>query len=456
MIEAMSMSLTSNAPVIFQRRLAIATQHSRAVEQERPRVVFLGLVGIALALSVVAVVEPSPGDIGVVLLLVLGFISGKLSWRHIPTLPVTLIGFFVLANLASLCYAIDPSYGASYGLITVFVITLWLFTVGVTTRFEERGLRILMAGAVFGGVVSAALALMAYLGFLSRMPYLSIVPLDETLLFYGERLRGFFKDPNVFGPYLVVMAAYSFCSLQARQSSLARKILWIGSCLICSLGVLLSFSRAAWANYVVTLSLLLTLKAVATRGRGAWRRNIVNFLIVAIIVGAAVAYTLAIPRVNEVASYRSEMQSYDEDRFVKHEEALELGLRNPLGVGPGQSHLLLGYNPHSLPLGVFAENGIIGLLSIMGLALATLIRSLVLSQKATSDFQRSMFALVAATIAGILVNSMVIDSIHWRHFWLLLALGWMPLWTKLTSSTSKRSRETSMRLTQPVRARPIL
>ncbi len=377
--------------------------------------------------------SPSPGDIGVAFLLGSGFIFGKLNWSGLPTLPLALLGLFVLANLVSLCFAVDLSFGASYGLITLFMITLWLFIVGIMTRFEERGLHVLMSGYAIGGIVSAALALLAYMGVLSKMtswvPYLNLLQLDEMLLYFGERLRGFFKDPNVFGPYLVVVVGYALCSLQAGSRSYIRKIFWTASCLICTLGVLMCFSRAAWANYVVTITVLLLLNAMASRTRGGTQRSIVYFLICALIVGTAVAYTLTSPRVSEFAANRSEMQSYDEARFAKHWEALELGLHNPLGAGPGQSHLLLGgYNAHSLPLGDFSENGIIGLLSLVGFMLATFIRALVLSQKAGNHFQRSMFALVAAAIAGTLLNSVVIDAIHWRHFWFLLALAWMPLW----------------------------
>jgi hypothetical protein len=53
----------------------------------------------------------------------------------------------------------------------------------------------------------------------------------------------------------------------------------------------------------------------------------------------------------------------------------------------------------------------------------------VLSFRAGNSSQRAVFALITAAICGTLLNSFTIDTLHWRHFWLLLALGWMPLWT---------------------------
>jgi hypothetical protein len=32
--------------------------------------------------------------------------------------------------------------------------------------------------------------------------------------------------------------------------------------------------------------------------------------------------------------------------------------------------------------------------------------------------------VVFASLGGLLLNSVVIDSIHWRHFWLLLGIAW--------------------------------
>lgn len=251
-------------------------------------------------------------------------------------------------------------------------------------------------------------------------------------------MRGFFKDPNVFGPYMVVIAAYAMCQLQSLRNSVAKKVCWTAASLIASLSVLLSFSRAAWVNYVITLAIVGTLNTLTNHRQQRSRRSVITLIVVGVLLAAAVAYALTNNRVNEIAVDRSEKQSYDEDRFIKQFEALDLALTNPLGIGPGQSHLVLGYNPHSLPLGLFAENGVVGVLSMMGLVLFTLIRSLLLSFRAANQFQRSIFILVTAAIAGTLLNSLVIDPIHWRHFWFLLALGWMPVWFKAGGSFQER------------------
>jgi O-antigen ligase len=379
---------------------------------------YLIFVWVAAALGVVAVFEPSPSDIAIVLLFVVGLFTGNLRWSRKLTLPFMLLGLFVLANLASLCYAIDPAIGALYLAITLFMLVSWMFLVGILTKYGERGVSAVMQAFTAGGVISASIAVLCYF---------NLAPFGEWVLFY-DRIKGFFKDPNVFAPYLVIVAVYAV-HRALPAGALWRRLSWLVSCLVASVGVLLCYSRAGWMNYVVTLLLFFLFTSISKRGVSSSFRNLVYFAIFAAIIAGAFAYAMTIPQISEVLLYRAEMQAYDADRFANFIAALRLGLNNPLGVGPGQSFLTLDYATHNLYLRTFSENGVIGFLTFSAFALAALIRSVVLSQKAANLVQRSLFAVVAAALCGALLNSFTIDTLHWRHLWLLLALGWMPLWT---------------------------
>ena len=414
----MSMSTTVNQNFFAMPYPPLSAVEPRIMASKRSYSPYLVFVWVALALGVLAVFEPSPSDIAIVLLFVVGLFTGNLRWSRKLTLPFMLLGFFVLANLASLCYAIDSAVGGLYFAITLFMLLSWMFVVGILTKYEERGSRAVMLAFTTGGVVSALIAILSYF---------NLAPFGEWVLFY-DRIKGFFKDPNVFAPYLVVVAVYAlYRTLLDRHPW--RRVSWFASCLVASVGVLLCYSRAAWMNYVVTLLLFILLTTISKRGVSSSRRNLIYFAIFTAIIAGAFAYAMTIPQISEVLSYRTEMQTYDADRFANFIAALRLGLNNPLGVGPGQSFLTLDYATHNLYLRTFSENGVIGFLTFTAFALATLIRSLVLSQKAANLIQRSLFALVAAALCGTLLNSLTIDTLHWRHLWLLLALGWMPLWT---------------------------
>ena len=420
------MSIAANPAMITPPSSVMPSGYSlSAVRSSRSG--FLVFVWIAVALGVFAMFEPSPSDVGIAVLAVAGIVFGKLRWERSLTLTFVLLGFFVFANLVSSCYAIDFDSGAIYILVTLFMLVSWVFVTGVLVKYQERGLLALMSAYTIGGAASSLLAVLAYF---------HVVNFGESLLFY-DRIKGAFKDPNVFGAYLVIASVYALYRLQGR-GSFARKIFWAGACLSATLGVLLSFSRAAWANYAVTLVLFFVLNLFANRSEGSTRKRLVYIVIILTVISAAILYATTIPQVSDVIAYRSEIQAYDIERFATYEAALKLGLDNPLGVGPGQSFLLLDYATHNLYLRIFSENGVIGFLSLTIFMLATLLRSLVLSQKALTTFQRSMFSLVAAALAGSLLNSFAIDTLHWRHFWLLLAIGWMPAW-KQTQEASSRS-----------------
>lgn len=407
-------------------RAGLSFREARSAERVYSRSPFLFAVWIVVALGVVVMFEPSPSDIGIALVFVAGFFGGKLRWPEHLTLPYALLGLFVVANLASLCYAVDLGKGAFYLGVTLFMIVTWLFVVGLLTNYQEQGAGVLMSAFTAGGVASA---------FLATLAYFNLLPFGEWLLFY-DRVKGLFKDPNVFGPYLVVAAVYALHRVLL-GGTFWGKCVWIFSCLMSSIGVLLCYSRAAWINYAVTLLLFFFLTSIAGRGNGSLRRNLLYFAIVVAMVGGAIAYAMTIPQISEVLAYRTELQSYDADRFANFRAALELGLNNPLGVGPVQSFLLLDYATHNVYLRVFSENGVLGFLSFCAFLLVTLTRALLLSQKAVSRAQRSLFALVAAALFGTLLNSFTIDTLHWRHYWLLLALGWMPVWPLAESRLKK-------------------
>src|ERR1043165_1313018 len=207
-----ALSLTTTAAYAWPRS-SCASMRSLTLGRRRGSAIFLGALVLMMALSVVAFVEPSPGDVGIAILFTFGTLFGKLVWHRIPTVPVLLLSLFVFANFVSSFYATDLAFAMSFSAITSFMLILWLFTIGFVSKYEEAGIRALLTGFTAGGVLSASLSLLAYFGILTKLssvlPILNSLQLSDTVLFFGERIRGLFKDPNVFGPYLVVVSAYA-------------------------------------------------------------------------------------------------------------------------------------------------------------------------------------------------------------------------------------------------------
>jgi len=125
----------------------------------------------------------------------------------------------------------------------VSLCTLWRlgFSLQVWSRATENQRPALIRCYVAAGILSATLATLAYAGFL---PWF-----EDILLMYRWRGRGFFKDPNVFGPYLVYVAILAISRWDTPGMAWRRKVLWTVVLLVVSAGVLLSFSRACLLNY---------------------------------------------------------------------------------------------------------------------------------------------------------------------------------------------------------------
>jgi hypothetical protein len=58
--------------------------------------------------------------------------------------------------------------------------------------------------------------------------------------------------------------------------------------------------------------------------------------------------------------------------------------------------------------------------------LSTAVRSVRLIEQAEDPWYREVNLVVFACIAGHLVNSFVIDTVHWRHIWFIYAIPWAP------------------------------
>jgi O-antigen ligase len=244
-------------------------------------------------------------------------------------------------------------------------------------------------------------------------------PGSTTLNANGYRAEALFKDPNVFGPFLV-SAAVIVLDERLRPGLFARRTILSSLCLVAlAAGILFAYSRAAWINLVVAAMVLTLLRA---RGRGGGRRllRVAMFTIVAVVV--AVALVDATGSAGFLAQ-RANSQGYDTDRFNAQRTGVKLALDHPVGIGPGQFEVRVPLAAHSLYVRTLAEQGIGGLVVMLALVGGTLGLAARNAARGYDLYGLSSAALLAAW-CGTLVNSVVVDTLHWRHLWLLAALIW--------------------------------
>lgn len=229
-----------------------------------------------------------------------------------------------------------------------------------------------------------------------------------------SRVKGLFKDPNVFGPFLIPIALYAYSLIDKPDGK--KKLWWLAVLAILSLGIFLSFSRAAWGNFLLSIFVYSGFRFILEPSL----KVIGKFLLTMILLFGLFTYVLSIPFVNDMFNERFEYQYYDDDRFSNQGVAVGVGLSNPLGIGPGQYEETIGYATHNSFLRVLSENGIIGFIGYTAFLIATLYRSTRLVMATKNPF----FIVILASAVGLVLNGLVVDTLHWRHFWFIFAIPW--------------------------------
>ena len=250
---------------------------------------------------------------------------------------------------------------------------------------------------------------------------------------FEDRVQALFKDPNVFGPFLVPAALILVEeTLTPRLFGLHRLLKGL-LLLLLLLGLIFSASRGAWANLAVGLGVLLVVMALR-RGGG---RKVLLALVLALVAGVLVAGAVSLSGSGDFLSDRARVQSYDADRFGAQAAGLEPAQRYPFGVGPGQFELVAPISAHSTYVRVFAEQGLPGILAFLTLVLFTLGAAVANAVAGRDTYGIGSAALLGAW-CGLLVNSFVIDTLHWRHLWVVAALIWAG-WMRRRLGSARRS-----------------
>lgn len=383
---------------------------------------FQTLVVFTIWLEIVVFIEPAPVDVAIVLCLFLGVLMGKLIFSEIDRAALVAVTIFIVANLTSLYDPLDPYRAIAYVLITIYLVGSWLFFTGLFGRYGQAFMATMIRAYCFAGLISAFLGVS---GYFRLLPYYDLLTLNY-------RARGLFKDPNVYGPYFVPMALFSLLRVTDARLRWHAKIEPTVYCVGAALAMLLCFSRACWINCGIALGVFLTGQWLCFRSRdgaGSARKKFLVAGTVLILSGVAVAMVLDAPGVRHIFDVRlgeSGLQGYDSARFATQRLALDAAVEHPLGIGPGQAEQVFGYATHSSYLRILSENGIVALLALLAFNGLTMARALRVLKRGEDQWLREVNLVAFACIAGHLINSAVVDTVHWRHIWFIYALPWAP------------------------------
>lgn len=378
--------------------------------------VTLGLVWLTFLTSGIVFAEPAPVDLmlmGLVLLLPLVglvVVSQALTGYLVLWLGIVATGFLAAP------FAADDARAASHTAVTLYLAIASFVLAGFIARNAADHARIVLGGVVWAGLVATVAGLVGYF---------DLLPGAADVFTRFGRASGTFKDPNVYGAFLVLPAVY--CLHLAIERPLRRAIWPLAGFAVLALGILLSFSRGAWINLAIAVVSFGYLAFSTSASPGA-RLRIAAFALAGV---AAMGLVGILALQNEsIAGLMSERatltQSYDvgpEGRFGGQEKALRLISENPLGIGAQdftQSHH--HEEVHNVYLSMTLNGGWIGgVLFIVLNALTVVVGTSAMLSNATL---RPLLIVAVTVFTATALEGVIIDTDHWRHYYIELALVW--------------------------------
>ena len=365
--------------------------------------VFLGF----LLMSIVWV-QPGPPDIVFAVVFAVAVASGRMRLRRLPMSVGILVAGFVFLNILSATFVVDPPAAERYFAITLYLAIFSIWLAGYVDS-AQRARRVLV-GLLVTGVITGGAACLAL--------YIPGVPLANRLT-GAQRAQGLFHDPNIFGPFMALLAFFVLEELLQPRLLRIHRFWKFAMLVVLGSGVLFSFSRAAWLNAAVGVFAMLVVFAL--RHGGGQRAMMILVTLLAAL--AALAVFVSVSGSATFLSDRARLQSYDTSRFSAQETGLRLVATYPFGVGPGQFESYVTISAHSAYVRALAEQGVLGLATILALIVATLVfagRNAVIGR---DTYGIGSAALLGAW-CGLVANSAFVDTLHWRHLWLVAALIW--------------------------------
>ena len=378
----------------------------------------LTLICVWLTIASIGVVysEPAPFDALMCGVLILLPIIGMAPFTRGLSLYLLLWAAIVAGSLIASTQAGVIADTATHTAITLYLALSSIVIAAFVSARPEGHVRLIMSAYTVAAVIAAVAALIGYF---------SLLPGGYDLFTEYGRARGTFKDPNVLGAFLVPAVLYVFNLMLTGR--LGRAALWAIPLPILLLASLLSFSRGAWIN----LALSLAAYAFFMFSTAATHLRRLKLMVCVVLAGAFAVGILAaaqtIPKVADLLGQRASLeQSYDvgpEGRFGGQKKAVGLIATHPLGIGALE--FARSHHPedvHEVYLSMFLNGGWIGGTLYLALVLLTLV--LGLRQVVRDRGGTGLSTVLFAAFFGMALEGVVIDTDHWRHFYLLMAMIW--------------------------------
>lgn len=371
---------------------------------------FLKFIFFLFAISSIVYIEPSLYD---VLLLPTAFLYvffNRKRTQYNIAIPLMMLWLFLIGNMISLFYSSQFIWSIRYFLITFYLVIGWVFFVIFVRNYGFLGITEILNGYLIAATITSIIGILSYY---------RLIPFYRGVR--EGRMISTFKDANVFAPFLIVAALYALYKISV--SKMRYKIILICIFLLTLFCVFLSFSRAAYANLICSLGFyILLLIFLSMKAKENHFRYIFILLFIVISIISIYFIMSKSTEISHLFFSRIRKPLYSEIRFQRQIYVLHSFFEHPFGVGSGASRFL-NPAPHNVFITILYENGILSFLGFTIFVILTLIKSIRYAV-IYKNINNGIMLMVSAALIGITINSLFIDSVHWRHFWLLYAIPW--------------------------------
>lgn len=359
-------------------------------------------------------IEPSPFELATLSAMIVFYATGL-------RMRLSFVPLVILLLLINLGYTICSAYLLDRSDILNWILTSWylaatvVFFAMVFSEDTLNRLDLLRRGLIFGAVIAA---------FGGIAGYFHLVPGGYDLLTLYGRARGTFKDPNVLGAFLVLPALFVLQAVVTQTLGKSfRSAIVLG---ILVLALLLSFSRAAWGQFGATAAFMLGMMFLTSRSQSERGRIVVMTIVAVAVLALAIAVLLSLDSIANLFKERASFsQGYDGGRFGRfgrHILGAEMALDLPWGIGPLQFTKYFPEDTHNSYLNAFMSGGWIAGICYPAMMVTTTVLGFKYMFRPV-PWQRIYLAIFAAFL-GTVGESFIIDTDHWRHFWLMTGAMW--------------------------------
>lgn len=438
-----------------------------------PRATYISsiLAQAAVVMGFVVYFEPALCDILAVLALVAGLPVLGRNIARLPRIVVISLLVFISINVVGLISAISVKPAIRFFGITAYLIAFSILIYSLT--WEKDGFRQHIVKAyMIAAFVTATLIWAGLFSNILNLPLLSRMT-------YADRPMGLFKDPNVAGSFLIPGAL--FLSATILEEGRARSVSLWGALFLIVSAVFHTASRSAVLCWGLGLLVLTVLSGTSLRRKLAHLAAIACIVMVVLPVMYACtgdgiiidSSARVLPHMGYVESIVYGAQRYMADiacrfgievrfaagrgqlqrdnmkrfavgvyeydtggRLYAWQAALELWRSHPvIGVGPGNFEFLspgiqerLGASfitpsAHNTYLRVLAENGVVGLVSLVTPLIFAAVAMGRAGSKNNAPWLTGDRLWLTASLIALIANGLFIDSLHFRHLWLVFALA---------------------------------